>query len=298
MAITFPVRRVIQSGIPPDVRRMVYFLPDSIFRSLATIYYGHDLPSDGFFRWQAKHIETLLALPNHAILRWQLRRAARRLLALSPSEAHQYAVQALLEALDSGLVGEAASIARHCSMSSDTRAGMLISDKYRFIWFRTQKVASTSIHRALLTLNPTARVIEHGSMDEFHRQYPYEAQNYFTFGFVRHPLDRLRSCWQDKIVGSMDTPKKKHLYVAPYHRMPVGTDFSLFCRWITSPWGSDSFADRHWMSQRPILTKPDGSLVDFIGKYETLDEDWRKVLEHIGLPYVDLPVINASRAPA
>ena len=46
------------------------------------------------------------------------------------------------------------------------------------------------------------------------------------------------------------------------------------------------------------MTKPDGSPVDFIGKYETLDEDWRKVLEHIGLPYIDLPVVNTSRAPA
>ncbi|MEJ2178416.1 MAG: sulfotransferase family 2 domain-containing protein, partial [Gammaproteobacteria bacterium] len=35
-------------------------------------------------------------------------------------------------------------------------------------------------------------------------------------------------------------------------------------------------------------------LMDFVGKLETLDEDWKTICERIGIPYVELPRKNIS----
>lgn len=65
---------------------------------------------------------------------------------------------------------------------------------------------------------------------------------------------------------------------------------------MTSPWGDDESANAHWRSRNVPLTNPDGGLmVNFIGKFESLDEDWRSVLGYIGLPYTELPRLRARR---
>ena len=70
--------------------------------------------------------------------------------------------------------------------------------------------------------------------------------------------------------------------------------FGELCRWLATPFGSDAFADRHWLSQSRQVTGTDGRLPDFLGRYETLEADWREISEHLRLPPVALPRLNAS----
>ena len=49
-------------------------------------------------------------------------------------------------------------------------------------------------------------------------------------------------------------------------------------------------------NQKDFIYDDKGSqLVNFIGRYENLEGDFRKILEEVGLPLVTLPVKNATK---
>ena len=73
---------------------------------------------------------------------------------------------------------------------------LTISHSHRFVWYRVAKVATRTIRHHCET---------HGvSLDVDHAmrvRYPLATYaDYFTFAFVRDPLDRFVSAWQDKVV--------------------------------------------------------------------------------------------------
>ena len=212
----------------------------------------------------------------------------------SPNDARRFAALALIEAIDHDQMDDAVRIIYHCGHVMRTVAHRIISDRYRFVWFRIPKVASTSMLQALQACDPNARVICPMTLYEFYQCHSWEVQNYFTFGFVRHPVHRIRSCWADKIPDVSNSHHIDEWYVNAHYGLSRGIDFYAFCEWLLSPWGDDIFAEPHWLSQHYMLTKPDGSLVDFIGKYESIEDDWRIVLDRIGLPYIDLPRLNVK----
>ena len=72
--------------------------------------------------------------------------------------------------------------------------------------------------------------------------------------------------------------------------------FDAFCRWLETPFGSDAFADRHWLSQHRQLRDGDGRLPEFLGRHERLDADWRALCERLGLPLRALPRLNPRPA--
>ena len=51
---------------------------------------------------------------------------------------------------------------------------------------------------------------------------------------------------------------------------------------------------RHTEPQHKFTHYKGHQIPDFIGKYENLENDWRKVLDKINLPYFLLPVSNSS----
>ena len=62
-----------------------------------------------------------------------------------------------------------------------------------------------------------------------------------------------------------------------------------FCRWLATPWGDDEFADRHWMSQSRLFDSLPERGLDFLGKYENLNDDWAELLKNVG---------DSARGPA
>jgi hypothetical protein len=61
----------------------------------------------------------------------------------------------------------------------------------------------------------------------------------------------------------------------------------------------DASADEHFRSQHHNLTNVWGEIaVDFVGRYENLEADFRRVAERIGLPpTISLPRIQANPQP-
>ena len=201
----------------------------------------------------------------------------------------------LLDAIEGGRTGDAISTEAHCSRPAGTGSTRWISHRYKLVCFRVTKAASLSLRTALEKLDPDLEAIKRTPLDDFYGRYRRKIAHYFTFSVMRHPLDRLQSCWQDKISGALKNEAKERLYVTPYHGLSSDISFPQVCRWVTSPWGSDGFSNEHWVSQHRLLVGPDGTRPDFIGHYENLEEDWRTVIETIGAPYVELPRVNMSR---
>lgn len=102
-----------------------------------------------------------------------------------------------------------------------------------------------------------------------------EFASYFKFSFVRNPWDRIVSEYK-------------------YRRYPVSTDFKtyLFKRLPASGW---SEAYRHVIPQHDFLYDEEGRLlVDFVGRFESLQADFDAVCARIGIAPTPLPRVNRS----
>ena len=200
------------------------------------------------------------------------------------------ALAAAIEAEDDRTAGAMAAMAW---MKPDLRAEKVVSRRHRFLWICNPKVASRSIMEALLSADPEADPITGRTLEEIVTTRP-EVRDYYRFAFIRHPCHRAFSCWADKYVrlARAGHPESIRTFVAPYYGVRPDMSFTEFCRWLDTPYGSDLFADRHWLSQHRQIRLPDGRLPDFVGRYEHLDADWKTVTERVGLPARPLPHAN------
>ena len=181
-------------------------------------------------------------------------------------------------------------MARTAKRRPDLRAPKVVSHRYGFVWIANPKVASTSILATLLQADPTADVVRHATLAEVYAAMP-ETRDYLSFAFVRHPYDRTRSCHASKLLT--DTPA----LARRYHGLRPGLGLDDFCAWLATPWGSDAFADRHWLSQSILLRENAGSsLPDFIGRCESAGADLRAVAGMLHMPTPALPRRNRSAA--
>ena len=87
--------------------------------------------------------------------------------------------------------------------------------------------------------------------------------------------------------------------VGAFHGLSAGMDLDAFCAWLAAPWGSDAFADPHWLSQDILLREaPDAPLPDFLGRFERLAEDFAAVTTGLGMPSPPLPHLNRGAGAA
>jgi len=149
------------------------------------------------------------------------------------------------------------------------------------IYFLIEKVATNSLKSAFE---------DYLGKKPFKKNYFGLYKDYFKFAFVRNPYDRLVSCYNDKIFNGRkneDIILKNNFYV----NMP----FKEFVKKVFSI--PDLRADQHIRSQYYSLTDEKGNLlVDFIGKFENLEKDYKFVCKKIGIKNPkSLPHKNKSK---
>ena len=226
-------------------------------------------------------------------LRTAVIRALVRPLAVSATTAHRDVAALLLAAIEAGRLHAALAMALTAQHRPDLRAEKVVSHRYRFLWICNPKVASRSMIEALLQADPAAELLVGHTLDVFAARP--EVRDYYSFAFIRHPYERAFSFFADKhgnLVRNGD-PRAIRYFVKPYHGVREGMTFAEFCCWLNTPFGSDAFADRHWLSQHMQIELPDGSLPDFVGRYERIDDDWKTVMARLGLPQTALPRRNS-----
>lgn len=101
---------------------------------------------------------------------------------------------------------------------------------------------------------------------------------YFKFGFVRNPWDRLVSTYKHF--------KLNHVY-----------DFKTF---LMKKFMNGIYRKHYWFvcPQSEYLCDDNGELVvDYVGRFERLQDDFADVCDKINVPYSPLPHINKAGSP-
>lgn len=147
----------------------------------------------------------------------------------------------------------------------------MVSDKHRVIFIHVPKCAGTSMESYLKDFEFYIEGGYHATHREFLQNNKYK--NYYKFSFVRNPYDKMVSefKWFTDQSNEWNTP-----YCKKYYK---DVDFKTFVnKFITSHPG-----DRyHLYSQYSILRPLKG--INFIGRFESLQEDFNTVCEKIGIP--------------
>ena len=169
---------------------------------------------------------------------------------------------------------------------------MIINHKYRFLFIHIHKTAGTSITNTLNKLEGTEHLHHSHSMINVLDINKY--QNHFKFCFVRNPWGRLVSWYNMMIQKKIHNDFSKYL-------LENSNTFSEFLdltdiimennpreinRYSTYP-KSIGFNQLDYVSDNK-----GNVLVDFIGRFENLNEDYDKIIEKIGVKDLPLPHLN------
>lgn len=232
--------------------------------------------------------------------------------------------------LSRGAVQDAWRMARTMRLSPDLGAEKVISHKYRFLCLCIPKVASRSIRAALHNVDSKAESVYDRSIYDLHRICP-RVKDYYSFAFIRHPFTRTLSWYWELFFAADAFAMTYHLYrhrrerfffdetagrvvslrsplselaapsrkeekslrsFARYYGLKETAGFEGICRWLNTPYGSDAFADRHFLSQHVQIRIEDGRPLDFIGRFENINADLGRVAERLGMPVPALPMLN------
>ena len=182
---------------------------------------------------------------------------------------------------------------------TDVRTEKIISRRYRFVWLANPKVASRSIVAALLGADPEAEIVYESSIFEIYARYP-ETKGYHSFAFVRHPFDRAisyhaqlhrsRGGYEGNVLSWVEHTTRDKF--ARFHGLAEARDFDGYCEWLNTPYGSDAFANRHFLSQHLVIRTGHDRLPDFVGCLENLRTDLDRIAADVGMPAPALPVLN------
>jgi hypothetical protein len=143
---------------------------------------------------------------------------------------------------------------------------MLLSLRHRFIFIHIYKVAGTSVTRAL---RPYCRFApkfpDHITARELRAEIGDVFDHSFKFAFVRNPWD-----WQVSLFHYMKQ-NRKH----PQHVLIRDMTFDDYVVWRVHE-------DKQL--QKEFVTDEDGTvIVDFIGRFERLDEDFGEICRRAGI---------------
>lgn len=192
-------------------------------------------------------------------------------------------------------------------------AEKIVSHRYRCLWLCNPKVASRSIKYALLDADPNAVLIRDKSVSEVLSMLP-EARRYTSFAFIRSPLERALSFFAELNApleqarqASEATPpapgytapsqhdlqqRKRAQLLARYYGLAEANDVNAFCEWLATPFAADACAERHIRSQHLSIHTEDGRMVSFIGRLETIEDDWQRIATQLGMDAPPLPMLN------
>ncbi len=163
-----------------------------------------------------------------------------------------------------------------------------VSNKYKYIYFETPKVACSTIKKTLQLLEVDGD--REKLPDDVHEKHStpllspmqlvkplsHHIETHFTFGFVRNPYSRILSCYLDKIIGNQ-WEKDRRLPKIGYDPSDELTFVEFLNAIKTYPiaeW------DIHWLPQVALLAH-DKIDLDFIGRQERFDSDFKQVLHYV-----------------
>ena len=170
----------------------------------------------------------------------------------------------------------------------------MINHKYKYAYLGTGKCGSSTIATILKKIRNT-KGSQHSTLVSVWNKPNNNIipNNYFIFTFCRNPYSRILSAWQEfKKRGRFMWAKTEKYWNEDSFKLyglsakNVHEDFHAFVRYITI---QDHI---HWC-QFDLLRK--SVKIDYIGRFENLQEDFNIVCDKIGIPQQQLPHKNKSK---
>jgi hypothetical protein len=163
---------------------------------------------------------------------------------------------------------------------------MIISNSHNFVFIATTKTGSTTIEKYLWSYKSKHKIThfddsynKHCPLKIIYEKFPF-IDNYFKFAVVRNPFDWVVSWYfYRKSVSNNNNTK----------------DIS-FKEWLVDKNSSAYNIEGIGLtlSQYDIISCDANIKIDFIGKYENLQEDFDIICDKIGIPRQELPRENRS----
>lgn len=160
----------------------------------------------------------------------------------------------------------------------------------RCIFVHVPKTAGVSISRELFG-NLSGG---HTPIATYEMVFPRrEFESYFKFAFVRNPWDRVHSAYRFLKAGGMSEDDRRW---AEWNLW----DINGFTEFVTAHLRKTNIISSiHFVPQYRFLCRPGSKqvLVDFVGRYESLDRDFQAVKRRMGLDTLGgLPHFNRGRS--
>ena len=172
---------------------------------------------------------------------------------------------------------------------------MFISHKHDFVFIHVPKTAGSSIHVALKDFYGLKGILREDPPPPIHHMgakdllinHP-ECAPYFKFAFVRNPYERLLSGYSEftQMASNNGGRANYSLDIFKYK------DFSHFCAALER---SEWIRDVHFSPQHEFLYDGDECLVDFVGKYENLQNDLSHICKTVGIHNIDMSMLPRHR---
>ncbi len=165
----------------------------------------------------------------------------------------------------------------------------MISHKHKAIFVHVPKTAGSSMRRCIEkrgfgaveyhapdgSNDNVTGVYVNGTAWRIKRNLLSVWDDYFKFAFVRNPWDRMVSCWAN--------------------RGRRCGDFGTFLRGYPYPQNKHDLV-WHTIPQLTHMTDVGGNnMMDFIGRFENLQEDFNTICGKIGMSQKTLPHVNKSK---
>ena len=185
----------------------------------------------------------------------------------------------------------------------------MISHDYKTFMVHIDKCAGTSIcnHFKALQRNPKSQ-LGHEKWNIYQENWPWGWENYFKFAFVRNPWDRVVSAYLCHIFmyevqynkyydKSTMTEKwiKKTFKKQEFYRTEF-KDFNHFLR-DKKCCKSLSLVNTKFNPCYTFIYDEDMNCqVDFVGRYENLNEDMAYIQEKLGMSIEPIPHVNSTKS--
>ncbi len=179
---------------------------------------------------------------------------------------------------------------------------MIVSTNPPFLFVHIPKTAGTSIENALFEFQEFEyRTSPHMCAKQYKDYFIPEIYNqFFKFAIVRNPYDLLFSTWKFFVKNSGITMNFKEWILWRYRREPIMSKLDSFDEGsnFTEKEKMSRLATAFYVNKAPqvmFLIDDNGDmLIDYIGRFENVDEDFKEIVNHLGLEDIHLPHSNKS----
>jgi chondroitin 4-sulfotransferase 11 len=167
-----------------------------------------------------------------------------------------------------------------------------ISDKYKCIFIHIPRAAGTSIKEAL-----ELQGRGHLPWQYYYLVYPGQWNSYIKFSVVRNPWDRVVSAYNyAKMKKSYWHDNLNKITPHPDYELLHDKRFAECCEILKNK--RNLLKHESWHPQHLWIVKTkdgnDSLMVDFILRYENLENDFYDLCKKLGISNINLPRVNPS----